>query len=278
MALKNIILDSLKQSFLAVWRNKMLFALLFVLQLIFFAVFSFMTLPYMTKMLESAKEINDYLSVQSLDEVSLGSSILQQKSILGDDPLLISRNFNEIVKNFRIYLAYAFVLLTVFLSISWSITHKLVHKISMKRIMGCLFRVIIILSVYLGLIFLFLFSLLNISFMEFSSNKLLAKLILFLFFSIALAYFMLISLALSNHAQFKKIGKKTLRIGIRKIHYVLLAYLINACLLSVSIILLFYFIEKSQLILLLSIIMIIFSFVFGRIFLMNVVEKLYPAE
>ena len=64
---------------------------------------------------------------------------------------------------------------------------------------------------------------------------------------------MFISISLINHIELKNIVQKTLSIGIRKIHYVLSAYLINLFLLGTSIILLYYFIEKNSFILLLSI-------------------------
>ena len=125
---KNIISASLQESFALIWKNKRLFVLLFVLQIVFFIALSSITYKYVPKMAESQKAIEDYMSNLRLDESSVSSSILQQKSILGDDPLMISRNFNEIARNFRIYLVYVFILAVIFISISWSVTNKLVHK------------------------------------------------------------------------------------------------------------------------------------------------------
>lgn len=269
---KNLILASIKKSFSMIWKNKALFALLFVLQIIFFAVFVFITLTYQTKILESAKAITDYLSKQNLDEASVASSLLQKKNVLGDNPLMISRNFNEIIKNFRLYLVYAFALLVVFASINWTITNELIHKNNLKRLMKAFFRIFIVLLFYLGLIFLFL--LFNVSLMHFGaeSAKLLTKLVLLLVFSSILSYFMLISLSLSHNTELKNIAKKTFIIGIKKIHYILSVYFVNIFLFIAAAFLLFYFIEKSYLILLLSILLMIFSFVFGRIFMVNVVE------
>jgi len=273
---KNIILNSIKESFSLIWKNKSLFILLFILQIIFFAFFFYMNMSYQTKILESAKAITDYLSQQRLDEASVASSILEQKSILGDDPLLISRNFNEIVKNFRLYLIYIFLLLILYISISWVITNKLVHNINFKKLAKHFFKIFIALLFYLGFIFLFFFSLFNISFTGIAaeSSKLLAKYVPFLIFSIILAYFMFVSLALLHNTESKNIVQKTLVVGIKKFHYVLAVYFINILLFGMSISLLYYFIEKNLFILLLSILLMIFSFVFGRIFMVKVVEKL----
>ena len=273
---KNIILNSLKESFYFIWKNKSLFILLFILQIVFFVVFSVINLAYQTKILENTKAITDYISKQKLDEASATDAILQQKNILGDDPLMISRNFDEIVKNFRIYLGYVFILLTFFMSIAWAITYRLLKKINLRQLTGIFLKNLVVLLFYLGLIFIFFFLLLNISITQLAeqNSMLFAKYSVFLIVSIILAYFMFISISLINNSKLKNIVQKTLSIGIRKAHYMLSVYFINLFLLFISMSLLYYFIENNQFILLSSIILMIFSFVFGRILLINVVEKL----
>jgi hypothetical protein len=95
----------------------------------------------------------------------------------------------------------------------------------------------------------------------------------FFVFSIVLLYFMFIALSL-NETKLPETVRKTLRIGIKKIHYILGAYLINILFFIVSIISFAFFLEKNLFLLLVSVILMIFSFVFGRIFMVNVVEKL----
>ena len=273
---KNTILDSLKETLSSIWRNKSLFFLLFVLQIIFFVVFSFVTLNYQTKILENAKAVTEYVSKQNLDEASVASSILQQKKILGDDPLSISRNFHEIVKNFRFYLIYTFILLIFFISISWTITNKMIHKNNYRNLIKYFLKIFIVLLFYLGLIFSFFFYLLNISFMDIGVDaaKLFTRYIPFLIFSIVLTYFMFVSISLLNNTELKNIVQRTLSVGIKKAHFILAVYFINIFLFLMSSFLLFYFLEKNLLILFLSLILMIFSFIFGRIFMINVVEKL----
>ena len=273
---KNIILNSLKQSFALIWKNKSLFVLLFIMQITFFFIFSLISYKYVPKMIESQKSIFDYLAKQKLDEISVAQNIMQQKSILGDDPLMISRNFNEIIKNFRLYLVYIFLLLIAFMSISWAITNKLVYNINLKKLSKYLFKILIILLFYLGLIFTFFYSLLNISFTRIAvgASQIFTKYIPFLIFSIILVYFMFVSLSLLHKTDLKNIMQKTLFLGIKKAHYVASVYLINLFLFALSIFLLYNFIEKSILVLLPSLLLMIFSFVFGRIFVVNVIERL----
>lgn len=259
-----------------IWKNKSLFLLLFILQILFFAASFFVTYKYMPKIVGSAKSIALYLDEQKLDEASVASNILNQKSILGDDPLSISRNFNEIVRNFRIYFIYIFLLLAVFGSTAWTMTNKIIRKTNLKQLIKIFLKTSVVLLFYLGLIFSFFFSLLNIPLIEVAAeaSKLYTKYIPFLFFSAVLSYFMLVSLSLLHGTELRNIVQKTLAIGIKKFHYVLSAYFVNALLFVMSAILLIYFRENSLLILLISVMLIIFSFVFGRIFLVNVVGKL----
>ena len=246
------------------------------MQTAFFAVFSMINFTYQTKILESSKAIADYLSQQKLDEAAVAESILQQKSILGDDPLSISRHFNDIVGNFRIYFFYIFVLFIVFGSISWALTNKLVYKIGLRQLTNIFFKNLAVSLFYLGLIFGFFYLLLNISITQLAaeSPQFFLKYAVFSLFSVALLYFMFVSLSLVNRIELKNIVQRTLSTGIRKAHYVLSAYLINIILLLISMFLLYYFIENNPFILLLSIILLIFSFIFGRIFIINVFGKL----
>ena len=276
MNYKNIIFNSLKQAFALIWKSKSLFLLLSILQIIFFIVFSFITLDYQTKILENTKAITDYLSKQNLDEASVTQNILQQQNILGNDPLSISRNFREIVKNFRLYLIHVFILLIIFISVSWTITTKLINKINFKKSIKCFLNILVVLLFYLGLMFYFFYSLINISIAEIGAEaaKLFTKYIPFLIFSIVLSYLMFVSISLLNKTDLKNIVQRTLIIGLKKAHYILAVYFINIFLFVMSIFLLFYFIEKNLFVLFLSLILMIFSFVFGRIFLANVVVKL----
>ena len=86
MPIKNIIFNSLKETFVLSWKNKWIFVLIFLLQIIFFAVFSLVSITYQTRILENAKAISDYISGLSMTDVSAAQDILNQKNVLGNDP------------------------------------------------------------------------------------------------------------------------------------------------------------------------------------------------
>lgn len=273
---KGIIFSSMAESLSSIRRNKLLFFALFSLQILFLILFLAINYTYPAKMLESEMAITEYLSRQNLDDASVTSSMLQEKGILGDDPLMISRNFNEIVRNFRVYLALVFILFASFASFAWSMTHRIIRNSSLGKTLKIFFRIFAVSLIYLGLIFAFLFSLINFSFAEIAAEgqKLLVKYLVFLAVSIVLLYFMFVSLALTGRTGLNNLVQKTLSIGIRKAHYVLASYFIGIMMLAASAALLYYFMEKSMLLLLLSAAFMVFAFVFQRIFMANMIGKL----
>ena len=268
---KNIILSSLKESFSVIWKKKLLFLLIFFIQILFFSALFYISLVYQTKIYESTKAISDYMQQQQMDDMTVAKNIINQKNILGDDPLSISRNFNNVVLNFRLYLIFTFIVLTVFVPILWAMSEKFFNKIDWKH----LIRNLIVVFSYLIVIFLFFYSITNISFTEAAmSSGFALKYLIFFIASIILFYFMYISLSLARNNELKNIIPKTLSIGIRKIHYIFAVYFINLILIILSMTLITYFMETNFAVVLLAILLFMFSFIFGRIFMLNVVNKL----
>ncbi len=280
MPYKNIILGSLKESSALIWKNKPLFFLLFTMQIIFFAALYSITLNYQTKIMESAKAAGDYISKQKLDEASAASSILSRKSILGEDPLAISRNMNEIAINFRIYLIYTFALLVFSASASWAVTNKIIRKNGFRKSAEYFLKAFAVLLFYLGLVFSFFYSIVNISFAEIGADapKLSAKYMPFMVFSPVLLYFMFVSISLLHSTELKNIVQSTLAVGIKKAHYILAAYLVNISIFSFSVFLLLHFIDENLFFLLLSLMLVVFSFVFGRIFMIIITDKIVRSQ
>jgi len=273
---KNIILNSLKESFISAWNHKYLFFLLFILQVVIFGLFFAASQAYLPKVFEHAKNISDYLSQQKLDEASVTENVLQQKNILGDDPLSISRNLDAMKHYFRIYLAFIFVILLISMSVNWSLTAGFFRKINLAELRNIFLKMIAILVFYLGIIFAFFYSIFSISFSEaaYDPSRIFMKYFLFFGISLFLLYFMFISLSFPEKMGLKEIPLRTLAAGVRKIHCILSVYLINILLFLISVSLLSYFVEISFILMALSLLLLIFSFVFGRIFVMKVVQKL----
>ncbi|MBI2654963.1 hypothetical protein HYX06_00880 [Candidatus Woesearchaeota archaeon] len=278
--MRSVIIISLKESISLIWKSKSWLLALVIIQIGFFAAVFMVSNAYLPKVLENAQSMSAYISAQNFDEASMTERVLQQKDILGEDPAALTKYFDGVVENFRIYLVYIFVFILVFSSLLWSMTHKITDKLNLKQSMRNFYIILAILLFYLGLIFLFFYLLLNISFSEavLQGSKIFIKYAPFLVFSVILAYFMFISLALPHKGEIKQVVQKTLAVGIRKAHYILAVYSINLLLAVLFIFLMAYFIDRNFFIVILSIISFIFSFVFARIFIASVVKNLESIE
>jgi len=89
-----------------------------------------------------------------------------------------------------------------------------------------------------------------------------------------LLYFMYLAFPLLNKVQFKNILKNLFNLGIKKAHIVLLADLLTILIISVFSFLLFYLAEQNIFLVFVSTILLTLSFVWSRIFLALVVDKL----
>ena len=128
MKQKKIILRSLRESFSVIRKNKRIVLSLLILQLILFSLMFFVNIKYQSKMLESTQAIIEYMEKQKFDQASLGLSLLQQKSVLGDDPLLISRNFSAIAYNLKFLIFYTLIIFILLNGFIWFLTCNLINK------------------------------------------------------------------------------------------------------------------------------------------------------
>lgn len=273
MMRENILLNSLKGSFTVIWRSKALVFLLFVLQIIFFGSFFYLG-NYQVKIIEDAINMSNYLSEQNFDDVTIANSILEQKDILGDNPELIGQKFDSITRNFRIYMIYTFALMAVFLSAVWALAKSVVDK-SYGKLNGLFLKNISVSVFCFGLMAVFLSLLLNIPFSEaaFDISKLLKKYMFFALFSAALLYFGFISYSL-DYMGIGNLIQKTLNLGIKKFYYFIAVYFIIIFAIFLLMNGIIYFVDSNFFIATLFLLLLVFSFVFWRILMINVVERL----
>ncbi|HLG23660.1 MAG TPA: hypothetical protein VI564_01885 [Candidatus Nanoarchaeia archaeon] len=273
---QNILISSLNETFRSIWKNKRIFILLFLLQTVLFSLLAFSSYYYQNKMLESAKEIADYIEKTQLDEISMTKNILEQKSILGDDPLLISRNYNSIKKNFVYYLLSLIGILGIFLPLLWLLSNKLLGKKLHVFFSKESLRPLIVVVFYLIIIFGLFYSLFSLSITDLASQAsgLFLKFLIFILISAALLYFLPISICLSLKENLKEVVSKTFFLGIKKIHYILTAYIF--CAIAFSLIGYFFvsFAESGPIIMSFLFVILISVFIAGRIYVISVIGKL----
>ena len=128
MTSKNIIINSLKESFSVIEKNKKIFFLIFILQIIFFLLIILVSSFYMSKIMESTMNIIEYTEKLNLNPQTARIDILQQKNPLGDDPLLISRNYSTIIKNLILFLFFIFVIFVLINGSIWYFISNIFEK------------------------------------------------------------------------------------------------------------------------------------------------------
>jgi len=279
MPSKNIISKSIKESFHLVSKNKKTFLLIFALQILFFFLLITINSFYTAKIIDSTQNVMEYLDAVNFNEEKARIDVLQKKNPFGEDPLLISKNYNEIIKNFISLLLLTFLLFIIINGLIWYLASNIGKK-SLFRLKGIAFFLLkffvvsLILSVF---VYLFLFNLIKVSFSSFLStepNNLFPLLTL----TIVAIYFIYIAIPLvnnlkNNKKEVKKFVKKIFSIGIKKFILILASYLILILIILTSYSIA-YFIESNLFMLFISIILFLFVFSWTKIFFSLVVREL----
>jgi len=270
-----IIINSLKESILIIKKRKKTFLLIFILQIIFFLIIAALSSFYMANILQSTKNILEYTESLNLDPQTANIDILQQKSPLGPDPLLISRNYNIILKNLFYLLFFIFSIFILINGLIWYFSSNIENKnlYSTKIILSYLLKFFIASIILALFLYLMLYNLLKIAFSTFLSTQP-RNLIPFLIITIMAIYFIYIAIPILNKIRIKSMLKKIFFIGTRNFIAIFISYLIIITLTILSFLLIFYSIEFNLIILLISILLLIFIFVFTKIYFSTVVKKL----
>jgi len=278
MKQKNIILNSLKETFSIIKVNRKMFVFIFILQLIFLSLILHVNILYFPPVVDSIKEVIEYMDEQKFDDTTIGLEILQQKNILGPDPLLISRNYKNILSNMRFLTLYSMLIFIIINGSIWFLSSSLLEKklFSLKDSWNSILKYILkfglITFIFSALIYLFSNSIIKKYFIIDQSQNFNFYPILII--SLILLYFVYISFSLLYKTHLKNILKNLIIIGIKKAHVILSAYIIIIISFIVIASLSLYLIERNLFLLFISLIFLILAVILSRIFLIRVVDKL----
>ena len=277
MISENIVLSSLKESFLIIKKNKRIFLLIFVLQVLFFSLIIMANAYYMPQILQSTQDAIDYAESLDISPQNVNIGILQQKNPLGDDPLLIRRNYDLIMKNSIILLILIFLIFVVINGLVWyfasNISEKGKRLFLLKNLLSYLlefFAVALVLSAFL---YIFSYSLVNIAFSSYLSVKPINFVPLLLITAIAV-YYIYISIPILDKIKFRSLAKKSFSIGTKNFIPVIISCLVILMLIILSFLLIFYLLELNLFLLLIAVLLCIFVFAWSKIYFSIVVRKL----
>ena len=273
--LSKIILNSLKGSFSAILKNKKTFFLVFILQLLFFFLVLLATAVYISNIVINSQNILEYAEKLNLNPKTASFDMLQQKSPLGDDPLLISRNYDEIIKNFVFLLLFIFIIFSLVNGLAWYFASGISDKnlFSLKNIFYYLSKFFMISLFFIPLIYFFLYNILNVAFSKFLSKEPKSYIPLAII-ALILIYFIYILMPILGKIKLKGMAKKSFSIGTKNFIPVTVSYLIIISLIALSFLLIYYLINLNLLLLLIAFVLAVFVFSWGKVYFTVVVRKL----
>ena len=276
MSSKHIVISSLKESFLLIKKNKRIFLLIFVLQILFFSLVIMANAYYMPRILQSTQEAIDYAESLNINSDTANIGILQKKNPLGEDPLLISRNYNEIIKNSLFLLLSVFAIFALINGLVWyfaSNIKKSKNLFSLKNLLSYLLWFFVVALVLSAFLYIFAYSLVNIAFSSYLSVKPINFVPLLLITAIAV-YYIYISIPILDKIKLRSLAKSSFSIGTKNFIPITISYLIILILIIACLFLIFYLIELNLFLLLIAVLLCIFVFAWSKIYFAVVVKKL----
>lgn len=276
MSSKHIVIISSKESFLLIKKNKMVFLLIFVLQILFFSLVIMANAYYMPQILQSTKNAIDYAEALNINPQAANIDILQKKNPLGDDPLLISRNYNEIIKNSLFLLLSVFAIFALIDGLVWYLASNIGKSkklFSLKDVLSYLLGFFIVALVSSAFLYIFAYNLVNIAFSSFLSVKPVDFILLLLVAATAI-YFTYIAIPILSKIKLRNLAKSSFSIGTKNFIPVIMSYLIILILMIASLFLIFYLIELNLFLLLIAVLLSIFVFAWAKIYFSVVIKKL----
>src|SRR3989338_7967911 len=109
--MKNIILKSLKETFLLMGKHKLLVLALFVLQVLFFSALAIVQVKYQVIIAGNLESMNQNIDKLELDEETIAERMLQKKDIL--DMSNIYSNYDIILKTLKTLVITTFFIFAV---------------------------------------------------------------------------------------------------------------------------------------------------------------------
>ncbi len=272
---KNIIIGSIKESFSLIKKHKKIVLNLLIIQVFFVGIMIFLQTFYQMQAFDAAQEVMDYLGAQDLSDLTVAKNIATGQSLLGDDPLVIYRGMMEVRRIMIHLIAYSVLAYLILGSISWALTDQLINKKIIKNVWKYSLK---FMPVAFGLILLAIV-LTYSGFRGIMASVLLeaegsAWSYVYIFAAILLIYLMFVSFAMISKARYKVLLKESFDIAWRKSHIIVLTGVMNVAVILLVTLLVHLLSTMNMALLSLALIVLIFSFVWARIFFVLVVDNL----
>ncbi len=277
MSSKHIaVASSLKESFLLIKKNKGIFLLIFFLQALFFSLVIMANAYYVPKIVQGMEAAIGYAEALNINPQDVNVGMLQKKNPLGNDPLLISRNYKEIIKNSLLLLLSVFAIFALINGLAWYLASNIGKSkslFSLKNLLPYLLKFFVVAMVLSAFLYIFSYNLANIVSSSFLSAKPMNFIPLLLIATVAI-YFIYISIPLLGKIKPRSLAKSSFSIGTKKFIPVIISYLVILVLITASLFLIFYFVEMNLFLLLIAVLLSVSVFAWAKIYFSAVIKKL----
>jgi len=258
--------------YLILSKKKIFFVLLFLQLLLIIIVVSLSAL-YTQKIMTNLENITSYAESLNVDVQTAPFDIMQQKLPLGNDPLSISRNYNEIKKNLSIFVVLLLFFYAVFNGTMLYIIKKKTLKLKNNEYFRYLGKFLAFSLILFLIVAFFLYALSKIVFSVFLQTEPVSFIPLLLIGLIAF-YFAYIAFPLIDDRKIMQIIAEALHLGVKKFFWIIFVFLIMIFALAASALLIFISLEKNIVLLSLSHILLLIMTVLSKIFYYNSIQNL----
>jgi hypothetical protein len=257
-------LKSIKKTIRIIKKNKIRILSLFFLQFLFFVVLSTAVYYTLSPAMYHAKKALDYY-----DDINISENP-GMFDYLGDNPLIVYNSYNQMIHYLKLMGLFSLLCFLVFEGLLWLLTDNLLHKKTPRQSQQYLTKFALFTLVYLGITFLVVQGSAS-SLTNSQSNYLFLALIWI--FSIILEYFLFILYSLNTKRTIKETIRLAFTIGTKKFLHVFLVYLVCSLLILLLALALFFSVELNGVILSITLLLFVFSFVLIRLFLIVVFNE-----
>ncbi len=258
--------SSIKKTIRTIRKHKSKVLIISFLQILFFLTLSLIFQNTINPSMQHARNAVEYYDKINITEDS------GMFGYLGEEPMVIYRSYNKMIDYIKLTVLFSILAVLFVNSSIWALTDSLVRKKKIGQFFSYIANYGIITVAAILLFYILIFKALKSSLVNLGYSLL--PLMGSLMVLAALLYLLYLSYALIQKRKIKEILKITLSSAVKKFSKVIIIYLINILVIALSAFLVYLTIEAHMIFLSVTIILLILSFVFTRLFLIISVNSL----
>ena len=267
----SIILSSLKNSAKAIWKHKLLFLVVLLFQALFLSAWFGNQFYFQKRINDNMMSVMEQVQSEIPTEMNITQSFLSQQSLVSEQFLGAIESYGKIIYDVRMWLIVSAIIFAVFNGLVWGFSNKIVDS----RFFLYYWRFVGVSAVYfLIIIAVFQLSVASTNITAEDVGKTFTSASYFFLISVAIIlYLMPISFTIIRNRRMREIPKRTFLVGVKKIHYVLAAYLISVLLLAIPIVFVWYLMD-NVILLTLGAVFFLITITYARMFIMSLINQL----